>query len=200
LEAVKSTLKLNYVVWRFKRVPDSCVLDELRGVPKMFQIRKGIPRAEGFPSDAKFTLDPDYPNDTLLADVFNNVYRMVVISPALKTFLQGRALLNVEFLPVTIIDHKSKPKASYFIIHPIWPVECLDLAASGARWDTVNKETIDTVERVILNTHRIDPGLQIFKIKYFYNYVLVRQDLADAITAEGFTGIEWVSTNEFKNL
>jgi hypothetical protein len=188
----------NYVVWRFHDVPNSCVLDELSGVPKMFQIRKGIPRAEEFPPDARFTLDPDYPNDTLLVDAFDNVYRMVVISAALKTFLEGRQLLNVEFLPVTIVDHKGKAKASYFIVHPICPVECLDFVASGADWDTVNKDTIDTVERLVLNADKIDPNLQIFKIKFFYDYLMVRRDLADAITAQGFTGIEWVNTDDFK--
>lgn len=190
---------LNYFVWRFQDVPNSCVLDELSGVPKMFQIRKGIPRAEGFPSDAKFTLDPDYPNDTLLVDAFDNVYRLAVISLTLKTFLEGRDIVNVEFLPVTIMDHKGKPKANYFIVHPIYPVECLDLEASGAKWDTVNKDTIDTVDRLVLNTDKIDPNLQIFKIRFFYNYLLVRQNLADAITAEGFTGIRWVPVDDFKN-
>lgn len=187
----------NYVVWRFNDVSNSCVLDELSGVSKTFQIRKGVPRAGGFPSDAKFTLDPDYPNDTLLVDAFDNVYRMVVISPALKSFLEGRNVKNTEFLPVTIIDHKGKPKAKYFILHPLYPVECLDLEASGARWDTVNKDTIDSVQRLVLNTEKIDPNLQILKMKFFYNYLLVRRELADAITSEGFTGIRWVNPSDF---
>lgn len=194
-----STPKSNYVVWRFHRVPNSCVLDQLSGVLKTYQIRKGIPRAEGFPSDAKFSLDPDFPNDTLLVDAFDNVYRMVLISPALKKFLDTRGLVNVEFLPVTIMDHKGKPRANYFIVHPICPVECLGLAASGAKWHPVNKETIDTVERLVLEPDKIDPNLQIFKIKFYYDYVLLRKDLADAITAEGFTGIRWVGTDDFKD-
>lgn len=188
----------NYVVWRFHDVPHSCVLDELSGIRKRYQLREGVPRAEGFPSDAKFTLDPDYPNDTLLVDAFDNVYRMVVISPALKEFLSSRGLVSVEFLPVTIMDHKGKPKARYFILHPTHPVECLDLEASGAQWDTVNKDSIDTLDRLVLKTDKINPDLEIFKIKFFYDYLLVRQDLANAITAKGFTGIQWVRTEDFQ--
>lgn len=189
--------KITYVVWRFHDVPNSCVLDELLGVRKRYQIREGVPRAQGFPSDAKFTLDPDYPNDTLLVDAFDNVYRMVVISPKLKAFLETQGLVKIEFLPVTVMDHKGRPKAHYFILHPTCPVECLDLEASGVTWDTVNKDTVDTVKRLVLKTDKIDSDLKIFKIKFFYDYLIVRQDLAEAITAEGFTGIRWVSTEDF---
>src|SRR5438552_3993429 len=120
-------MRSNYVVWDTKVIPNACVLQDLVRVEKDYQLRKGVPLASTFPEDAAFTMDPDFPDNTVLTDNLLNTNMMIVASMRLKMFLERQSLRKVEYLPVTIINHKGKPASrEYFIVHPIDPVECLD--------------------------------------------------------------------------
>ncbi|MCK5219083.1 hypothetical protein KAR10_06155 [bacterium] len=190
--------KTNYVVWRTKEVPDAFVLDELSEVEDDWEIVKGVPRAATFPFNVTFSVDPDFPDDILLIDAFETTEAMTVISPRLKAFFEKRAVKQVEYLPVTILDHKGKPAAEYFILHPVYPVECLNLEDSEAKWDFIDDTTIGKVKRIVFDESKVGPELQIFKIKYLYDVIIVRRDLAEAMAAEGFTGMQWTELADFK--
>ena len=116
----------DFLVWQFEDIPHSFVLDRLHGVERVFELVEGVPRAESFPADARFSVDPDFPNDMGLVDAFTNTYNLTVISEKLKEFIAGQKPKAVEFLPVTILNHKSRPAAKYYILHPVDPVDALD--------------------------------------------------------------------------
>lgn len=185
------------VVWQFEDVPHSFVLDRLQGVERVFELVEGVPRAALFPADARFSVDPDFPNDIGLADAFDNTYHLTVISENLKNFIAGHAPKAVEFLPVTLLNHKSRPAASYFILHPIDPVDALDIDKSEVTWDLADDTVIDSIKRIVLKDSALDRTRLILKLKYFYDYILVRRDLADAVRSHGFTGVRWVECRDF---
>jgi hypothetical protein len=190
----------DYVVWDTKVVPHCFVLDQLKGVDLDVELRMGVPCGESFPPDAVFTVDPDFPNNIRLADTFDNTKRLVLVSEKLKDFLASWNPPEVEFLAVTILDHKSRPAAKYFIVHPIHPVDALNPAESGATYAKRNPEWIKEVTTLALDEDKIDKSRQLFKLKYFYNCVLVRRDLADAIAKGGFTGVKWVECSQYECL
>jgi hypothetical protein len=186
-----------WVAWTCVEVPHAISLDQLSPVDKLYEVKKGVPRAHTFPTDAKFTVDKDFPNSTLLVDALETVYDLTVVSPRLKEFIAAREPRNVEYLPVTILNHKRRPAAQYFILNPVHPVECLDLSASGAEWDVVANEVIDQVERIVIDESKVDDDLLLFKPKFLYRVIIVRRDLAEAITSERFTGVEWTELEEY---
>jgi hypothetical protein len=190
----------DYVVWRFDEVPHCLVLDKLKGVNRHFELKLGIPRRESFSPDAAFTADPDFPNDISLADAFNNTYRLVVVSQKLKEFIESFNPKEVEFLPVVILDHKSRRAGKYFIVHPINLVDALKPAESGSIWSDLADEWIESVERLVLDMDKLDRSRLLFKLKYFYGCVLIRRDLAEAISKQGFTGCRWVECDQYKSL
>jgi hypothetical protein len=100
-----------FVVWTHARVENAAVLDSFRGVPDPWELNDGVPRAEGFPDDVVFTMDPERPHDTLLVDSLRNTDGLIVASRGLKEFLASRALNKMEYLPVTILDQKGRPAA-----------------------------------------------------------------------------------------
>ena len=187
----------DYVVWDTQIVPHCFVLDQLQGVDLDVELRTGVPCKERFPSDAVFTVDPDFPNNIRLADTFYNTKRLVIVSEKLKEFVSSWNPPETEFMGVTILDHKARPAAQYFIIHPIHPVDALNASESGARFSKRNAEWIERVGKLVLNPERIDKKRQIFKLKCFYNCVLFRRDLAEAISKRGFTGVKWVECSEY---
>jgi hypothetical protein len=190
----------DYVVWQFEEVPHCFVLDRLLGVDRDFELKIGVPRVESFPEDATFSADPDFPNDIGLADAFDNTHQLVVVSSKVKELIEDFRPPEVEFLPVTVLDHKFRPVANYFIVHPVNPVDALDQPKSDAKFSPLTDKIITSVGRLVLDEGKLDHSRILFKLKYFYDCVLVRRDLADAISKQGFTGIRWVECDQYRSL
>jgi hypothetical protein len=194
----------NYMIWETQVVPHAFVLDELKWNNAKLnldvELRNGISCKKSFPSDAVFTVDPESPNNVGLADTFYNASRLVLASPKLKEFIESFRPPEVEFLPFSLLNHKSKPAGTYFIIHPIHPVDALDLKASGAVRSKRNPNRIESIKKLVIDENKIDPSRLLFKLNYFYKCVLVRQHLAEAISKQGFTGIRWVECEQYSSL
>jgi hypothetical protein len=195
-------MKNQYVVWAAYLEPGKnfCVLDDLDNVDDDFELKKGVPRADGFPENAVMSMDAEYPKAIALADNIHNTCRLIVVSQRLKEFFDQRNLKNVEFLPVRIMNHKNRlASKDYFIINPIRPQECLDIKKSGCTWSDIIKDDIDEIKRLVLDEKRLDPEVAMFRLKHFYKPVLVKRELADAITAEGFTGLRWIELSDYES-
>src|SRR5689334_17546921 len=123
---------MDYVVWRWSAEGNSCMLVPPERIDRDWELYEGVPRAAGFPGDALFRMSDDHPRDMGLVDSLANIGTLVVASRRLKEHFEGKALKNVEYLPVTIINHKGRiASRDYFIVHPIVPQDCLDVQRSG---------------------------------------------------------------------
>jgi hypothetical protein len=136
-----------------------------------------------------------------MTDNLINTRTLIVASLKLKNFLETRQLPKVEYLPITILDHKGRPASrDYFIIHPIEPVDCLDVSQCGAQRSSIDPETIQWLDRLVIDEGKIDPSRDMFRLKFFYDVILVRRELAAAIDAEGLTGIRWIELSDYPEL
>ena len=189
--------KSNYVIWGIKKVKHAVVLDRLLDVPKQYEFRKGVSRIQGWPEAAKYTQDMDFPDNTILVDSLMNIDFRIIASARLKRFLESWQLQKVEYLPLTILDHKGRVRADdYFFVHPIEPIDCLKIDDCGVKWDLISTDSIFSLERLAVEEGKIDSDRQLFRLKHFYRVTLIGRDLAYAIDREGFTGIRWI---EFDN-
>jgi hypothetical protein len=188
-----------YVIWaRSNQVKHSCVLDQLVGFEPRFQLKKGVPLSADFPKDVYFTLHPDFPHNLVLIDSLNNVNRVIVGSKRLREFFQARNSQCTEYLPVGIMGHKGKLLSrEYCIIHPVMPVDCLNIEESGVSWNRIVKEKIRSVKRVVLDPGRIDMRRDIFRLNRYFDLILVRREVAEAIDEEQFTGIRWIEPENY---
>jgi Immunity protein family (Imm11) len=189
----------DYVIWSSEDVTDACHIEEPEGLDRVWELTEGVPRATTFPEDVAFRMNPDYPYNTLLIDNLKNTSLLIVGSRRLKEFLEERVLQKVEYLPVTIIDHKGRTASTeYFIIHPIDPIDCLDLDQSGVRWSVLDDQSIDKVERLVIDRSKIKQDRLLFRFKYYENVVLIQREIAQSIKAAGFTGVRWVELGDFR--
>ena len=190
--------KSDFLIWAHKRVPNACVVKQFRGLENAWQLKECIPRAEGFPDDVTFGMDPDRPYDTLLTDSLKNIERLIVASRRLAEFFQARPLNHVEYLPVSILDHRGRVAApDYFVIHPVEPVECLDAVKSNADWSSLNEGTIDSVERLVIDSSKVDASRELFRMRFFFDLIIVRRGLAESINAMNFTGVRWIELSDY---
>lgn len=190
----------NYVIWThyLDKKKNHCVLEDLDNVDDDFELKKGVPRLNGFPDNAVYNFDPEYPKNIVLSDNLFNINRLIVASKSLKEFIESKNPKNVEFLPVSIINHKGRvADKDFFIIHPIHPQDCLNVKASGGVWSDFIDDEIDEVDRLVIDEDVVDPEVLLFRVKFFYDPIFVRRELADEISAKGFSGVRWIELDQF---
>jgi hypothetical protein len=174
------------------------MLGSINGVERKWELREGISRAKDFSPTAECAMDPEFPDNTLLADNLANTAGAIIASTPLKSFLESRKVPKVEYLPITIIDHRGKPASrDYFIIHPVDPVDCLDLEKCEPTWNAVESSWIRKVKRLALDETRLPADRVLFRPQAFHLVILVRRELADAIDGQGLTGIRWLELDQF---
>jgi hypothetical protein len=187
-----------FVVWEQPAIDGACEVGDLTGVPDDFELIFAVPRAATFPADATLAMDLDYPNDTILTDSLFNTSLLRVGSAPLQELLAGWPVQHIEYLPVTILDHRRKVvKAPYFILHPVGLVDCVDPAASGAVPSALDPDVILVMDRLVIDEAKVPPDRSLFRPASFPRMVLARRDLAEAIDRAGLTGIRWVELADY---
>ncbi len=168
-----------------------CFLNSLSNVDNASEIYDGTSFIKDFPTDACFHMDESKPKAIKLADHVRNASGLHVVSQNLMEFIKSHNPESVEFLPVTIYNHKGRVASTeYYIMNPLIVQDCIDLEKMEVKWNPANKEKISSWKGgLILDTNRIDKTIQIFRPKYHTNTVLVRKDLATSIENDDFTQI-----------
>lgn len=190
---------MDYVIWKCGIVRNAVVLKKLVNVEKQYQLRDGVSRMEGFRLDAVYTMDPDYPDNTLLVDNLFNTASRIVASARLQNFLRKQKVQHVEYLPVTILNPKGKPHSKeYAIVHPVGLIDCIDLDNSKFDWSTIVETEIDEIYNMVLKPGAIPADRLLFKAQRYPNVIYARRDLATAIDSEGLTGIRWIEVSNYR--
>ncbi|GAA5182349.1 hypothetical protein GCM10025771_31430 [Niveibacterium umoris] len=183
----------NYLIWKYESYPGSCVLKDMTGLDMTYRLNDGTPLAFGFPSNVSIHMNPDYPDDLVLGDSLRNSDMLIIASARLKDILAARQIPKLEFLPVSIIDHKGSIASSdYAVIHPVDPVDCLDREKSIYETGFLDPDAIGDISKLVLDEALIPPDRQIFRLAGYWDLNFARRDLAEALTAAGLTGIRFI--------
>jgi len=187
-----------FLIWKYQSVPHACVLQDLRGLEETFRLMEGVPMLAGYPSDVQFHMNPDFPDDLLLVDNSLNSDLCIVASGRLQQALRKRELAKVEYLPVAIIDHKGGTAANdYCIVHPLEPVDCVDRAQSVFKVSRIEPDRIDRFKKLVIDAARVPKDRYIFRLKGFWDIVVVRAELAAELDKEKFTGLGWLPIEKY---
>lgn len=182
----------DYVVWGTTSQGGYAVLLPIDHVEDDYELKEGVSRAEGWPDDASFEMNPSYPRDIQLADAIHSRGGdgVPVVSPALRALIEAAAPPDMEFLPVTIYDHKGHvASADYVIANSFHVVDCLDHDAMGITWNAMDPMSIQVCERVVIDRAKLPDAPAIFRARNLTKRVMVRRDLAEQMTAAGLSGL-----------
>jgi formylmethanofuran dehydrogenase subunit B len=187
-----------FMIWRYASVPGAAVFTNLRGFEDIFRFDTGQPLKAEFPADAAFHMNPDFPNDLLLPDNVANSLQVLLVSARLQEALQAAALVEVEYLPLSVIDHKGRvASASHVVVHPLGLVDAIDMEQSVYKSHRIVKGKIDKVTKLVIDSQRVPPDRQVFKLKGFGTPVIVRRRFAELLGAGDFSGLDWLDAAEF---
>jgi len=194
--------RLDYVIWKAStKIANACVLGDMRGFDAIYHLMSGVSFIESFPPGVEFGMSPDYPDNIVLTDNLINSESLIVGSARLRRFLESRDTSFLEYLPVSIRNHKGRVASKdYFVVNPIVPVDCLDEDASEAEASSIIPGEIEMVQRLVLDPQRVDPAREIFRIARFPEITVVQRKLAEAIDKENFTGIRWLDISEYPEI
>lgn len=188
----------DYVAW--STTPHGfATLTAIANVPDDYELWEGVSRAASWPSDAAFHMDPAYPRDVLLPDAVHSRGGdgLPLVSPALREAIAAFDPPDVEYLPVTIYDHKGRVASDEHVIaHSCHVVDALDHDAMEILWNPLDPETIMSCQGVVLDPARLEGAPALFRPKNMEGRVFVRHDVADALEATESTGLRFVPLEE----
>ncbi|MBS0453293.1 MAG: hypothetical protein JSS14_18530 [Proteobacteria bacterium] len=188
----------NYVIWTKQVINGACALAGMKGYAEDWRLLDGQSQKDSFPSTARFDMNPEYPNDVALTDSLYNLDKQIVASPTLRELLESLNIPHMEYIPVNVFNHKGRAvEPAYVIAHPIDPIDCIDVAASGADFSLIDPDTIDSVQSLVIDESLIDPARLLFRPKGYPDVILAHRSLAAKVDAAGITGVRWIELSNW---
>lgn len=133
----------------------------------------------------------------LIADVINNAFGYLIVSSRLKKLLEVYATAEIEYLPIRIQNHKGRIASDdCFIVNIIGTVDCVDMERTEGTPDPVNEGWLMSIEELHLDTNRITPSLNLFRINVMPSVIIVRDDLRQRMEEEGINGAEFLEMGD----
>jgi hypothetical protein len=171
----------------------SCSTTFLSNRDFAWSLSTGQSVAESWPADMSLSMNPERAKDVALSDYIHNLEGLLVASPRMVDFFTEQNLPNLEFLPVSILDHKGRVASdAYKIIHCCNVVDCVDQDQSDFQWDGLSEPSM-VVERVVIKEDALDGDARMITPKFVPGKVFYRVDFAEAIDAEGFSCVTFLS-------
>ena len=189
----------DYCIWEAGDVDNILVPYNLEGIEDVEQkasLIRGRPFDVSLPAGLRFTANPDYPDDLVLADYHGNTENVFPISPKLKEYLEARELPYLQFVPVDMLDHRGNVLAEYFLLHVTEVIDCIDLGASDVLESAMDQNMLLGVDELVLDQAKIPLDKPIFKLDRLFQIAISRK-LAEEIDSQGFTGIHWEEIDEY---
>jgi hypothetical protein len=161
-----------------------------------YQFRTGAPLADRYAGPADYAMDADYPDRRTLYDVQPNSLGLLIASDGFARALPPDP--NLELLPIRILDHRGKVVgASYWIVHPLGFVDCIDAAASDVDADPLDPQSLGSVRKLALDRPRVPAGSRLFRIRGLAGMYAVTADLRDRLRSASLRGVDFVEVGEY---
>lgn len=191
---------MDIVIWKDKKRSGYCKLASAALWPGA-RLDKGVSASGDYPG-LTYEMDKNFPDDLELSDNFG-VAGQIIVSGKLKARLQDKLPdHDIEFLQIDILNHKGRLASDdYFILHPLGLRECIDLKRSKVKWNPLLKnERIMSCAALVLTENSIPESVKLFRPAYWGTNIMATRELADELTAEGFTGLRFVEAEGFDGI
>lgn len=164
-----------------------------------WQLLEGMRLSDEFPSDAQYRMDRNFPDDIGLEDAAYTLDNQLVVGKRLRTFLEARGDLEVEFLPVRLVNHKGREvHEPYAIANVLHHVDAVDQEATAHEWNSLDDTAMVDIENLTVDPSRVPDDVALFRLVHVTDVIGVRRNLADALQAEGFTGLSFPDFSDYE--
>jgi hypothetical protein len=172
-------------------------LSDLENVDDDSLLRFGEPLETVWPSNVTLHFDPERKKAIVQTDTLYNLKGIVVASEKLVALLKAHKVPYLEYLPLTVLDHKNKPVPGYQLVHPVNPVACLDIKASKGKKSKFVPGRVDEIKTLVLDETKIPADRTLFRVAEYPWAIVAHSSLADVISKAGILGIYWLEPSKF---
>lgn len=195
-----SARKFDFALMSLPMRSDFCVLGFIQDFADDFKLMRGHAVSFEWPSGVAFHMDPDFKKRIKLSDALLNANDFLIASVALRNLLEAEGVPDVEFLPVTVFNHKKKAEPHpYWIVNPVGLQDCVDLAASDLVMNNINPDYISVVKHLVIDETKVSPTAALFRARRLGTLLFVRRDLAQKIQAQSLTGLQFKEIDDYKS-
>jgi|SRR3972149_1518866 len=164
------------------------IYDRPDDFPKIARPSKGVRMEQLYAQEQKFRMAKEVPG-IKIPDLIHNAVHYLMISAKLKKIFEEHSSAEIEFLRFTLLNHKGRIASDEcYIANIIGTVDCVDMKRTEGDEDPVNPGRLMRLERLFLLDDKIDPKLNLFRIKPMPWVVIVRDDLRKIMERERVTG------------
>jgi hypothetical protein len=159
-----------------------------------YRMAKGDAIGDKYPDNARIYMSEKHPG-IKVPSIVGNTHNYLITSRLARDEIAAHCQgVEIEYLPVTIYNHKKRPHpGEYFIINPIGSRDCLDLGASEVEYldepgDPYHGAVVG-VDRFVLDPQKLAQAPSLFRIREDVNKYVVDERLASALLARGFKNL-----------
>src|SRR5687767_14875293 len=169
---------------------DGVYLTGLKTKIKDWRFSQGEKLAKEFPKNASFSFSSKWPDRRKLYDFLNeSFFGVMVVSERVKTILEELEAKDLEFLPVTVKDHKNNPvDGKYFILNPLGRQDAIDFDKSKVVMGAILEDEVDSFDKLVINPKGIAKGARLFRLNKARRVIVIDEDVRKAFRAQGITG------------
>lgn len=169
---------------------DGAIIDSYpRGSPAEWKFDEGIHLAREFPERAEVTFSRNFPDFRKLYDFQPNILGALIISAKARQLVDSLGVPHVEFLPVSIKDHRGNVVAGdYAILNLLGGEDAIEMERSDYKMNHINKEQIGRIKKLALKPEAISAEAKMFRCSRMRRLYLIREDVLAAFNEAGLTG------------
>jgi hypothetical protein len=191
-------MTMNYVRIKAEAEDDAAHFRFMRNYEDSWELLEGMSLAETFPPNAAYRMNDDFPESLVLYGVLHNLDGVLVVNDALRGFLEEHGVREVEYLPVTVINHKDRAvEQAYYVVNILRHIDCIDQEQTQFEWDSLDDTLMDDVENLTIDESRIDPDIPLFRLKHLTSVMVIRRDLVEQMRDAGFKGFAVTELADF---
>jgi hypothetical protein len=147
-----------------------------------WRVYKGERLAPVYPPDARIALRTENRGAKLTSFIGNTRNLLLVSGDVARLIESVCGAADVEYLPVTILDHRKRPHGKgYRIVNPLAVFDCLDLDKSEIEWSDDEPRELIGVDEFVLSREKMKRAPQLFRIREDPARYVFGPRLADAL-------------------
>jgi hypothetical protein len=192
-----ATSQRKFYVWFSLPSGNSCQLTYLDGI-ESWELHDEKPVLKTLKKKLTLEMDRERPRNVRLIDAHEEG-ALIVASARLRKLIEAHNPKDIEFLPVTIKNHKGRVASTeYVIVHGSKGLDCIDQKRSKPTHHFIEKKKLSEVEQLILDEARVPKGTHMFRVHNFvYPLWVVDQVLRDAIVDAKIEGVTFIRTDRW---
>ncbi|PTL84214.1 imm11 family protein [Vitiosangium sp. GDMCC 1.1324] len=183
--------------WMIGDRNDGAVLDAypLNG-PEGWRYLESHRLASEFPTGVAMKFSPSFPEQRKVYDFVTNTLNIRVVSKHVRRIVLELAPDDVEFLPVTLMDHQGGVASrEHFIMNVLARRDVIDLERADVRMGAILKTEIDRVRNLVLKGDLEPGGPKVFRPLHLRVGTMIDETIHAAFSGAGLTGCKFFPAN-----